>query len=72
MPRGILTKKQLTMNHTFFTRDINEEGTATDIPFNVELYVLSPNENYPYERELYTLLTQGKIIAYGYTTLQPY
>lgn len=59
------------INHTFFTREANE-GTATDIPFNVELYVLSPSENFPYEREFDTLLAQGKIIAYGYTTLLPY
>jgi len=57
------------INHTFFTREANE-GTATDIPFDV----ISPValEWHLYERELDTLLAQGKIIAYGYTTLLPY
>jgi hypothetical protein len=48
---------------TLFIREANE-GTATDITFDA----ISADPI----RELDTLLTQGKIIAYGYTTLLPY
>lgn len=69
MPRGILTKKQLTMNHTFFSRTANK-GVTTEVTFDV-ISDKAPNET-AFSRELGNLLAQGKIIAYGYTTLLPY
>ena len=69
MPRGILTKKQLTMNHTFFSRTTNE-GATTEVMFNVASE--ETPENSRFLKELDNLLAQGKIIAYGYTTLLPY
>ena len=69
MPRGILTKKQLTMNHTFFSRTANE-GATNEVTFNVASE--ETPENSRFLKELGDLLAQGKIIAYGYTTLQPY
>ena len=69
MPRGILTKKQLTMNHTFFSRTTNE-GATTEMTFDV-VSDKAPSET-AFSKELDNLLAQGKIIAYGYTTLLPY
>jgi len=69
MPRGILTKKQLTMNHTFFTRTANK-GVTTEVTFDVVSDKI-PSET-AFSKELDNLLAQGKIIAYGYTTLLPY
>ena len=69
MPRGILTKKQLTMNHTFFSRTANK-GVTTEVTFDV-VSDKAPSET-TFSKELNNLLAQGKIIAYGYTTLQPY
>jgi hypothetical protein len=57
------------MNHTFFLRTANK-GVTNEVTF----YVVSnkaPSET-AFSRELYNLLAQGKIIAYGYTTLLPY
>lgn len=69
MPRGILTKKQLTMNHTFFSRTANK-GVTTEATFDV-VSDKAPSET-AFSKKLDNLLAQGKIIAYGYTTLQPY
>lgn len=69
MPRGILTKKQLTMNHTFFSRTANK-GVTTEMTFDV-VSDKAPSET-AFSKELDNLLAQGKIIAYGYTTLLPY
>lgn len=69
MPRGILTKKQLIMNYTFFSRTTNK-GVTTEMTFDVVSNKI-PSET-AFSRELDNLLAQGKIIAYGYTTLLPY
>ena len=69
MPRGILTKKTINMNHTFFSRTANK-GVTTEVTFDV-VSDKAPSET-AFSRELDNLLAQGKIIAYGYTTLLPY
>ena len=69
MPRGILTKKTIDMNYTFFSRTANE-GATNEVTFNVASE--ETPENSRFLKELGDLLAQGKIIAYGYTTLQPY
>lgn len=57
------------MNHTFFTRTANK-GVTTEVTFDVVSNKI-PSET-AFSRELDNLLAQGKIIAYGYTTLLPY
>jgi hypothetical protein len=57
------------MNHTFFTRTANK-GVTTEVTFDV-VSDKAPSET-TFSKELNNLLAQGKIIAYGYTTLQPY
>lgn len=57
------------MNHTFFTRTANK-GATTDMTFDV-ISDKTPG-NTAFSKELGYLLAQGKIIAYGYTTLLPY
>jgi hypothetical protein len=69
MPRGILTKKTINMNHTFFLRT-EIEGATADMTFNAASE--ETPENSRFLKELDNLLAQGEIIAYGYTTLMPY
>jgi hypothetical protein len=57
------------MNYTFFSRTANE-GATNEVTFNVASE--ETPENSRFLKELDSLLAQGKIIAYGYTTLQPY
>ena len=57
------------MNHTFFSRTTNE-GATIEMTFDVVSNKI-PSET-AFSRELDNLLAQGKIIAYGYTTLLPY
>lgn len=57
------------MNHTFFTRTANK-GATTEVTFDV-ISDKAPSET-AFSKELDNLLAQGKIIAYGYTTLLPY
>ena len=57
------------MNHTFFSRTANE-GATIEMTFDVVSNKI-PSET-AFSRELDNLLAQGKIIAYGYTTLLPY
>jgi hypothetical protein len=65
MPRGILTKKQLTMKtYDLFMRSTTY-GTAEDT-------ILEGQPTESAIKILDGLLSDGKIIAYGYTTLQPY
>jgi hypothetical protein len=57
------------MNHTFFSRTANK-GVTTEVTFDV-VSDKAPSET-AFSKKLDNLLAQGKIIAYGYTTLQPY
>jgi hypothetical protein len=57
------------MNHTFFSRTANK-GVTAEVTFDV-VSDKAPSET-AFSKELGDLLAQGKIIAYGYTTLQPY
>jgi len=57
------------MNHTFFTRT-SSKGATNEVTFNVASD--ETPENSRFLKELSDLLAQGKIIAYGYTTLLPY
>jgi hypothetical protein len=66
MPRGILTKKQLTMK----TYDLFMRSTAYGTTEDTMLDGGQPTERLI--KILDNLLSDGKIIAYGYTTLQPY
>ena len=68
-PSGGLNKKTIDMDYTFFSRTANE-GATTEVTFNVASE--ETPENSRFLKELGNLLAQGKIIAYGYTTLQPY
>jgi D-arabinose 1-dehydrogenase-like Zn-dependent alcohol dehydrogenase len=64
-----LNQKTINMNHTFFSRTANK-GVTTEMTFDV-ISDKAPSET-AFSKELDNLLAQGKIIAYGYTTLLPY
>jgi hypothetical protein len=66
MPRGILTKKQLTMK----TYDLFMRSTTYGTTEDIMLEGGQPTDSFI--KNLNGLLSDGKIIAYGYTTLQPY
>jgi len=68
-PSGGLNQKTIDMDYTFFSRTANE-GATTEVTFNVASE--ETPENSRFLKELGDLLAQGKIISYGYTTLQPY